>query len=225
MPEKPIGTIIDPAASFPKLATIPTKEQLAGFPPPKPIGVAGDAPSDNQLSDDKLLDLYEPVPLGELIPGKPHYKAGDTLSGLGMYARPDTSDVKVVPDVLPAPTVESVPEFDSLPQRTRDEIAQGWEVRHPGEKFDPKTWGVSVAKPLPVAPAGPPGVVLGARTEASRPPLSQRTLDEMNAGRIKVQTRNAETRTAIDAQTKSRVAELEAGGPPSPENMSYNEGR
>lgn len=178
-PEQPIGAIVDPAAQTSGLMNTPTAEQLAAFPPPPPIVASAAAPSN------------EPEQ-----PGFPQAPAQ------AMYPPAFAS---VAPNAVPIPTPQPVAEvavapivpkrFHELGPRTQDEIRYHWHLKHPGMEFPADTWEEPIGE-RPTQPAT--GAISepdhAAIVEIERQPVkvSQKTLDEMSAGKAALDAKKAE---------------------------------
>lgn len=195
-PEPPIGAIVDPAAGAPKLVTVPTPDVLAAFPPPPPIG----AP------------VLQPDP-------QPQF---------GAYP---VAPPSALPSPAPAPTILNPPppaaappkRFHELGERTQAEVKAYWEKKHPGEAFPADDW---------IEPTGAITELAGGRpiqdsdtvVEVARQPVkvSQRTFDEMNAGKARLQERHVERAAVLRKQAEMRAGQ-QATGKVAPGNMDYVE--
>jgi hypothetical protein len=217
--EAPIGSILDPAASAPKLVVPPTPEQLAGFPPPPPIVAPPVVPSVETRPE------MAPTPLPGSTPEMPAYQSGDRLRGLGMTLNPDTSGREELPAAAPPPPAQGK-RFHELGQRTQAEIMAHWQVKNPGKPFPADEW-VEPVDGSPTVSAGPvadlPENVVQANKETVK--VSGKTLAEMKAGAAHLEAKAAERKALQDRMTEIRAKELAAEQPPTAGNMDYTEDR
>lgn len=217
-PEPPIGKIVDPAAQTSGLMKQPTSDQLRMFPAPPPIQAPPKAPD---LSG-------QPGATDTLSPPMPMHPLGDNLRGLGITLMADPSGrEEKIDEPAPAPQPKM---FHELSERTQAELMAGWRHRHPNEPF-PDNW----VEPVLSSPKGPaelraaptPDTVAEVEIERKPVKVTQRTLDEMQAGAARLAQRREETervRRMLAEQNADKLASASTV-PADASNMDYTEGR
>lgn len=201
-PEAPIGAIADPAAAAPKMVTVPTPDVLAAFPPPPPIAAPVGAPA---LDPQPLFGVFPTAPVKALPPTAPPQPVG----GVALNPEP------------PAPSPPK--RFHELGERTQAEVKAYWMRRHPGEEFPEHDW-VEPTGAITELPGGAPLEEELPVVHVDRQPVkvSQKTLDEMNAGKVRLRERSDERAAVLRKQAEMNAAKL-ATGEASPANMDYVE--
>lgn len=232
VPEAPIGKIVDPNAQSSGLLKQPSADDLAKFAPPPPIAPAVPAvPIGGDPNVATPADMT-PVPLPGSSPDMPVYPSGDNMRGLGMALGADPSG-RV--DVIDPPPAEPRPKaFHELSERTQAELKTGWASKNKGKEF-PADWIEPVrsspaARHDPSAPPSEPDHDAIVEVDKKSVKVSQRTLDEMEAGRRRNAERKAETERVRRLQAQQNAEKLDdarSGGPvvADASNMDYTEGR
>lgn len=203
VPEPLIGKIVDPNAQSSGLLKQPTPEDLAKFAPPPPI-------------------------VAPPIPPQDAPRMGDTMAAFGVV----TGTVVQPPPVMPEPpaAVEVRPKaFHELSERTQAEIKAGWPAKNKGKEF-PADWVEPVHQPTsarfdPNAPRPEPDHDAVVEVEKQAVKVSQRTLDEMEAGRRRLAERKAETDRVRALQAQQNAEKMASAQTPQASDMDYTEGR
>lgn len=220
-PEVPIGKIVDPASRSSGLLKQPSSADLAAFAPPRPLPTLPTA--------DTAVDTAAEMPatLPGSAPGMPMYASGDALRGLGMALQPDTSGRTEVLDVPPAAPKPKA--FRELGERTQAELMAGWRAKNPGKEF-PADWVEPVCAPPvgshdPNAPRSEPEYDAVVEVDKKQVKVSQRTLDEMGAGKARVEAIKVENKRIKDLVARQNAAAVASARPAQADDMDYVEGR
>lgn len=226
-PAVPIGKIADPAAQSSGLLKQPGAADLAKFPPPPPLPSIPVVPAATPERPSSEIAPETATPLPGSTPGMPMYPSGDALRGLGMALQPDTSGRVEAIDVPPAPPQPK--KFHELGERTQAELMAGWRAKNPGKEF-PTDWVEPISAPPtgshnPSAPRSEPEYDAVVEVDKKQVKVSQRTLDEMNAGRERIAAIATETKRIKDLVAKQNAAAIAADRPAQASDMDYVEGR
>lgn len=202
----------------------PTQAPAPDPVPEKPIGaIAGE----HQPSG--LLHTPSPAQLAAFPPPPPMEPAPGVfpLASPEQMQRPQPTFIE---DKEPAPRAPKT--FAELSDKTQHEVRAGWERSHPGQTFDESTWVephiVSAREKLGEAEmakraTGPAHDRFDG--DQKPPPINEKTRAEMEAGRLAVERRNADSRKVQAAVAESNARRLEQGDQPQPDDMGYNAGR
>lgn len=202
-PEAPIGAIVDPNAQSSGLLKQPTPEDLAKFAPPPPIVAPPQVPQDAP-------------------------RMGDTTAAFGVVTGTIVQPPPVMPE--PPPPVEVRPKaFHELSERTQAELKTGWAAKNKGKEF-PADWVEPILEPTgakhdPNAPLPEPEHDAVVEIDKKPVKVSQRTLDELEAGRKRLAERKAETDRVRALQAQQNAEKLVSAQTPQASDMDYTEGR
>lgn len=120
MPPEPPIKIHDEAAATSGIVQVPTEDVLKLFPPPPPIVARPTMPPEPPIGMPPGVFPLAP-------PGQQSHQ-------------PHTLPPPVPFIEAPKPAPVRAKRFAELPDRTKAEIASGWERTHPGQVFDPAVW-------------------------------------------------------------------------------------
>lgn len=198
------------AAAPMAVVTAPTSEQLDAFRPPPPIIASPLAPP---------MDFDTPRPATAM---------GDrsVMGGL-VVGTPTEVPVPVVDVTAPPPEPKK---FEELSLKTQFEIKTGFESAHPGETFDPKSWGVQEDRrpSIPTiygegAKPGDPALVEPKMpdVEPDFGKLSAKTRSEMEAGRELVNRRQVDYEKVVQREKERAAVKLGEGAAPDASNLDY----
>jgi hypothetical protein len=123
----------------------------------------------------------------------------------------------------PPPAAPPPKRFHELGERTQAEVKAYWLRRHPGEEFPEHDW-VEPTGAITELPGGAPLEEDLPTVHVDRQPVkvSQKTLDEMNAGKARLQERSDERAAVLRKQAEMNAGTL-ATGEALPGNMDYVE--